>query len=236
MPTPSPPPASKPHPHPPSPRAAASSATARFAFPRGLGGVPPSPCKIFSNHWKNWPKFSNHWKIIFQSLENFSAPHEPPDCAKPAVCNRLCLSQPPAANTERAEEGDTEVAGRELRARSNLFFRSLAFVEEFGARGCPSHTTPKKNLRASFLRPLRVCAAGHPPVPPPPANPLQRKLAPPARTPYTARANEEHAVSPIPSPDTRPAQVSTPSTVKPAAPFRPAAALLSLVTRHSSLP
>ncbi|MBR3582024.1 MAG: hypothetical protein IKO01_01105 [Kiritimatiellae bacterium] len=43
-------------------------------------------------------------------------------------------------------------------------------------------------------------------------------------------------MSPIPSPDTRPAQVSTPSTVKPAAPFRPAAALSSLVTRHSSLP
>ena len=115
--------------------------------------------------------------------------------------------------------------------------RKGALVDEFGARGCPF---PKLPIKRTSVPPSSVPSVFAPQaIPPshrPPANPPQRKLAPPARAPYTARANEEHAVSPIPSPDTRPAQVSTPSTVKPAAPFRPAAALSSLVTRPSSLP
>ena len=115
--------------------------------------------------------------------------------------------------------------------------RKGALVEEFGARGCPS---PKLPIKRTSVPPSSVpfvfAPQAIPPSQRPTANPPQRKLAPPARAPYTARANEEHAVSPSPSPDTRPAQVSTPSTVKPTAPFRPAAALSSLVTRHSSLP
>ncbi len=144
----------------------------------------PTIGKKFSNHWKTFPPPMSH--RIVQNPRPASA------CAPP---------QPPAANTERAEEGDTEVAGRELRARGNLFFRSLALVEEFGARGCPSHKLPQKNLRASFLRPLRVCAAGLPPPPPPL---LLALLSPPSLHTSPARGRAAGRPSAASSPATAP--------------------------------
>ncbi len=116
----------------------------RDAVPRNIFPIIGKLPKIFSNHWKNWPKFSNHWKKIFQSLENFSAPHEPPDCAKPTARKRLCPS--PAAGGKHGARGGRRHGGcREGASRPRQpLFRSLALVEEFGARGCPSHKLPIK--------------------------------------------------------------------------------------------
>ena len=76
---------------------------------------------------------------------------------KPA---RSPFSSACGANTERAEEGDTEVAGRGLRSDGIFSFSVLASGKGFGVcfRSVAPlrQTPPQKTLRASFLRPLRV--------------------------------------------------------------------------------
>jgi len=55
-------------------------------------------------------------------LENHSAPVGHRIVQNPGRASAFVPPKPPAANTERAEEGDTEGAGRELRARGSTFF------------------------------------------------------------------------------------------------------------------
>ncbi len=106
------------------------------------------PEKFFQS-FEKLAEFSNHWKKVFQSLENFSGSRELPDGAKPGVGKRLFPSRPAAANTERAEEGGTEGAGRELRAcgSASLFLLAVA-----GVGGASSPSEPFRASGASAAR------------------------------------------------------------------------------------
>ena len=119
----------------------------RFCPPGVLLSVlfPGNGVKIFSNRWKTGEKFFQSLEKtggFFQPLENFFPtigkpfrPRGPPDCAKPGARKRLCPSQ--AAGGKHGARGGRRHGGcREgaSRPRQHLF-RSLALVEEFGARG-----------------------------------------------------------------------------------------------------